>query len=1160
MYRCIKARLLVKLLCLERSLTNISPPPPSEEEYEENMSPASARKREEEPGGHDEEEDETTTKSKKRTLVVVNEDSGGLDPEPTTKLPRRHQIKTDEDFLLKSGCARIHPANQFQHGCLHDMVCPENYQPSKKKMPKVPAKKYPFELDTFQEQSVLCLERQESVLVSAHTSAGKTVVAEYAIAMAKRDGQRVVYTSPLKALSNQKYRELKEEFSDVGLMTGDTVINPNASCLVMTTEVLRSMLYKGGEVTREVGWVIYDEIHYMRDKERGVVWEESIVLLPDTVKYVFLSATIPNAREFSEWVCKVHDIPCHIVYTDFRPTPLEHYIYPSGGDGIFLIVDKTSAFKEDNFLKAISIANEKGAEVAQARTAARKASEMNGGDGTQAKLAQNTDVFKIIKMIVDRNYDPVIVFAFNKGECESFANALHKVDLCDENEKEMIDAIYWNAMDALSESDKKLPQVASMPNLLRRGLGVHHSGLLPILKEVIEILFQEGLIKVLFATETMSVGLNMPARTCVFASPRKFDGTGFRWITSGEYTQMSGRAGRRGKDDRGLVVLMVDEKMDAPTAKDMLRGRSDPLDSAFHVSYATLLNLMRVEGAEPEDMIMNSFAQFQNMRRVPQLEAKVALLEKKRDEIKIEHEEQVNEYVKLRDGLDALTSERRAITNLPTHSVPFLQPGRLVRVCVDAPGSSLFSSSDTEALTRMTVDADDQYDDEVRNPLSFDETLLRKSVEDGNDSVWGVIVHFEKVGSKKHSKHQKYLVDVLVKCAEKLKLSDADRETLKLNDPVFSLLNSSERHSLLQCEENRVVDELPAVEFRVVRVPLEQLDCMSSIRVYLPKDLYPIEARTRCGASIREVLKRFEERSKEERERKEQKEEEEEDEIVIPMLDAEKDMKVTDKAYAKTVQKIQMLSKMMKDHGFKTSENAIERLRKHVEKRRLEYLVKHAKKEVTVASGMIKADVLKRMRRVLRRLGYVSEDGVVTQKGRCACELAGADELVATELIFNGTFKALPLHMLVATVSCLVWKEKTGGKGGKDVNGKKQGMNVSEDVFNAHSNVKDAARKVFKQQLECKLKVDVEDSIERLRWDLMEVMLAWCKGNTFSEIMKMTEAFEGSIVRAIRRIEELMRQLASACKVIGESDLEKKFLDACELVKRDIVFTPSLFV
>jgi ATP-dependent RNA helicase DOB1 len=165
-------------------------------------------------------------------------------------------------------------------------------------VPEVPAKSYAFELDTFQQKAVECLERGESVLVSAHTSAGKTVVAEYAIAMAIRDGQRVVYTSPLKALSNQKYRELKEEFEDVGLMTGDVVINPSASCLVMTTEVLRSMLYRGGEVMREVGWVIYDEIHYMRDSERGVVWEESIVLLPDMVKYVFLSATIPNSRAF----------------------------------------------------------------------------------------------------------------------------------------------------------------------------------------------------------------------------------------------------------------------------------------------------------------------------------------------------------------------------------------------------------------------------------------------------------------------------------------------------------------------------------------------------------------------------------------------------------------------------------------------------------------------------------------------------------------------------------------------------------------------------------------------------------------------------------------------------------------------------------------------
>lgn len=179
--------------------------------------------------------------------------------------------------------------------------------------------------------------------MSAHTSAGKTVVAEYAIAMSLRDGQRVIYTSPIKALSNQKFRELQAEFGDVGLMTGDVTINPSASCLVMTTEILRSMLYRGSEVMREVGWVVFDEIHYMRDKERGVVWEETIILLPDNVHFVFLSATIPNALQFAKWICQLHSQPCHVVYTDYRPTPLQHYLYPGGGDGLHLVVDAKGA-------------------------------------------------------------------------------------------------------------------------------------------------------------------------------------------------------------------------------------------------------------------------------------------------------------------------------------------------------------------------------------------------------------------------------------------------------------------------------------------------------------------------------------------------------------------------------------------------------------------------------------------------------------------------------------------------------------------------------------------------------------------------------------------------------------------------------------------------
>ena len=225
-------------------------------------------------------------------------------------------------------------------GCAHEVAFEKDTDNSNIELrPRSgpPAREYKFVLDPFQERSVLCLDNHQSVLVSAHTSAGKTVVAEYAISLALRDKQRVIYTTPIKALSNQKFRDLQEEFVDVGLMTGDVTINPSASCLVMTTEILRSMLYKGSEIMREVQWVIFDEIHYMRDSERGVVWEETIVLLPDNVRYVFLSATIPNATEFAQWICYLHKQPCNVVYTDYRPTPLQHYVFPCGGDGLHLV-------------------------------------------------------------------------------------------------------------------------------------------------------------------------------------------------------------------------------------------------------------------------------------------------------------------------------------------------------------------------------------------------------------------------------------------------------------------------------------------------------------------------------------------------------------------------------------------------------------------------------------------------------------------------------------------------------------------------------------------------------------------------------------------------------------------------------------------------------
>lgn len=1024
------------------------------------------------------------TSDRRREMPRRAREDDGAQHHASARSFKKH--KTDEDAVLAAGGRRIAPTGNG-HGCLHDVVRPPGDESTRDegtiRIPDDTAKTYPFELDTFQQKSVECLERKESVLVSAHTSAGKTVVAEYAIAMAIRDGQRVVYTSPLKALSNQKYRELKEEFQDVGLMTGDVVINPSASCLVMTTEVLRSMLYRGGEVMREVGWVIYDEIHYMRDSERGVVWEESIVLLPDAVKYVFLSATIPNAREFAEWICKTHHQPCHIVYTDFRPTPLEHYIFPANGEGIFLVMDRQSKFRDNNFEQAVNIISDGGGAAA-----ARVANRAKGEDGKPDPV--NQDIFKIIRMVVERNYDPVIVFAFNKHECEKMANSLHKVDLCDEDEKKLIDTIYWNAMDSLSEEDKRLPQVANLPNLLRRGLGVHHSGLLPILKEVIEILFQEGLIKVLFATETMSVGLNMPARTVVFCSPRKFDGAGFRWITSGEYIQMSGRAGRRGKDDRGLVILMMDERMDPPVAKNMLHGQSDTLDSAFHLNYAMILNLLRVEGADPEALIQSSFAQFQNDRALPALEAKIVEIETKRDAVKVRDEEKVDEYVKLKDGLDAMIRERRIVTNTPTYAVPFLQPGRLVRVCTKAP--SIYDLSDG--------------DDNIKIP----EPGTEPSEE---DVVWGMVVAFERIGGGGKAGKAAYGVDVLLRTRDGL-----DGKTTSAGK------SKSDRYEFLPANDS---DETS--EPRVIRVPLEQLDVLSSVRVYLPKDLHPREARDRCISSVGEVLKRFPE--------------------GIPVLDGEKDLKINSENFTKLLKRISTIKSMMKKHPIAESQHLAEQLAAHKEKRQLSIALKKAKRDAKEAAGMIMRNDLKQMRRVLKRLGHTSAEGVVQTKGRVACELASVDELVTTELIFNGMFKDVSVQMLVALVSCLVWREKS-----RDI------PKLSDEAGEVFNRLKDVARKVGKQMAECKMTVDVEEYVEGFRCELMEVMLAWCSGNKFADIMKMTDLFEGSIVRAIRRVEEVLRQLSDACRVIGENELQEKFTQASELVRRDIVFVASLFL
>lgn len=686
----------------------------------------------------------------------------------------------------------------LSHQVRHQVALPPDYDYvpiSEHKAPEIPARTWPFTLDPFQQVSIASIERSESVLVSAHTSAGKTVVAEYAIAQSLKNNQRVIYTSPIKALSNQKYREFVAEFGDVGLMTGDVTINPTATCLVMTTEILRSMLYRGSEIMREVAWVVFDEIHYLRDKARGVVWEETIILLPDKVRYVFLSATIPNAMQFAEWITKTHGQPVHVVYTDFRPTPLQHYFFPAGADGIHLIVDEKGVFREENFNKAMTtMADKQGDDPADAmarRKGKGKDKRLNKG-GTKGP----SDIYKIVKMIMMKSYNPVIVFSFSKNLCESYALQMSNLTFNEKSEKDMVEKVFNSALEMLTEEDKQLPQIQNILPLLKRGIGIHHSGLLPILKETIEILFQEGLIKVLFATETFSIGLNMPAKTVVFTSVRKFDGVSQRWVTPSEFVQMSGRAGRRGLDDRGIVIMMIDEKMEPAIAKEIVRGEQDKLNSAFYLGYNMILNLMRVEGISPEFMLERCFYQFQNTASVSGLEKELHDLEMQWANMQITDEGTVREYYDLRKQLDGHSKDMRDVINHPNYCLQFMQSGRLVRI---------------------------KHND--------------------NDFGWGAVVNFtpRKPGKDQKAEEitaqQSYIIDVLLQVADTS--SNGTRTHQDLPQGV---------QPALEGEKSKM---------EVVPILLSCVESIGHVRIFLPADLKSADQRNTARKSIDEVKRRF---------------------------------------------------------------------------------------------------------------------------------------------------------------------------------------------------------------------------------------------------------------------------------------------------------------
>lgn len=474
------------------------------------------------------------------------------------------------------------------------------------------ANTFSFPFDDFQTKACRAVESGKGVLVAAPTGAGKTVVGEFAAFLAIRRGKKCFYTTPIKALSNQKYQEFVARFGSdrVGLLTGDTSINGEADILVMTTEVLRNMLYAGSSTLSSLGYVVMDEVHYLADKFRGAVWEEVLIHLMESVQVISLSATVSNAEEFGEWLQVIRG-DTEVIVSEIRPVPLyQHVLIDNSLIDLFVEngnVNPEILRREREAMRRIRTPRDSGNRNRDSR-------EKNWSDGGH-RLSRA----EIIEKLNRERMLPAITFIFSRLGCDSAVRQclVSGVRLTTSDERKEIRETALRYTQNIAEEDLETLGFAEWINALERGIAAHHAGLLPSFKNAVEDLFQRGLIKAVFATETLALGINMPARTVVLEKLVKWNGEAHVPVTPGEYTQLTGRAGRRGIDIEGNAVVQWSPTVDSAMAAGLASTRTYPLRSSFTPTYNMAINLISRFGRErARGSLESSFAQFQADRAV----------------------------------------------------------------------------------------------------------------------------------------------------------------------------------------------------------------------------------------------------------------------------------------------------------------------------------------------------------------------------------------------------------------------------------------------------------------------------------------------------------------------------------------------------------------
>ena len=506
---------------------------------------------------------------------------------------------------------------------------------------------FPFELDPFQIEACHALENGKGVLVAAPTGAGKTIVGEFAVDLVINSGGKCFYTTPIKALSNQKFSELSEKYgeSKVGLLTGDTSINSEAQIVVMTTEVLRNMIYSNSSTINDLKYVVMDEVHYLADKFRGAVWEEILIHLSEAVQVISLSATVSNAEEFGEWLQTVRG-DTEVIVSEIRPVPLyQHVLFGNR------LVD---LFGENHKLNP---------ELTRLERDSYR--QVRGTWRDKPKGPKSLTRSEVIEKLDREGLLPTITFIFSRNNCDAAVRQCLAagIRLTNSQERSSIREVVAKNIKSLAEEDLVVLGYYEWADALERGVAAHHAGLLPAFKVTVEELFQRGLVKAVFATETLALGINMPARTVVLEKLSKWNGEGHVAISPGEYTQLTGRAGRRGIDIEGNAVILWGNELDSTSVGGLASTRTYPLKSSFKPTYNMSINLISQFGSDKaRTSLESSLAQFQADKAVVGLAKQIRKNESARDSLFIEakcDKGDFIEYSQLRGQIKKLESDSK---------------------------------------------------------------------------------------------------------------------------------------------------------------------------------------------------------------------------------------------------------------------------------------------------------------------------------------------------------------------------------------------------------------------------------------------------------------------------------------------------------------------